>query len=189
MSESKLTIQKSSSDKKSKYNKERIQDTLLLRKRKDFKPWQPKSSYSRKRNIPLGTRLKGDIPRRLDRPYSQIDLSDNPYNHYDEFEQKLELQTNYVKDRVRSANIIWDTISKSSINNSVVTREIIPGNKPKARLKKEQTKVNKTPQKQNENKVTKKNKSVSKKSTKPKLLWSQSYEQAKRMKLATQKSS
>ena len=187
MSESKQKKHKSSKDGNSKLDEERIKETLLLRKRKDFKPWQPKSTYYRKRDVPLGTRLKGEIHRRLDRPYSEIDLSDNSgYNHFDEFEKRFEFKKNHVKDHVKSADFILDTVSKvSSKSTSFVTREIIPGNKPRNLHMKEQIKNN---QQKHDAKVVSKVKMGRKKTcVKPKLLWSQSYEQAKRMKSATQK--
>ena len=110
-------------------------DTTLPRKRKVFKPWQPKSSYYRKREVPLGIRLKGDIPRRLDRPYSEVDLADyNKYSHFDEFEERFDSQRNFVKDRGRISNFTLNTDKNyTSKTTSVETFENISANNPKRR--------------------------------------------------------
>ena len=189
MSDSRFTTRKLPSGKNSKEDEKRIQEILLSRKRKDFKPWRPKSGYSRKLEVPLGTRLKGEIPRRLDRPYSEIDLSDNStYNHFDEFEDKFDCQRKYVKDRVKTANWQWNTFTSGlSKSTSIVTREIIPGNKSKRSKEREEIKAKKIAQKRDTKKPSKKTTSKNKKRSKPKLLWSQSYEQAKRLILATRK--
>ena len=112
---------------------ENSKDTTLPRKCKVFKPWQPKSSYYRKREAPLGIRLKGDIQRRLDRPYSEVDLEDyNKYSHFDEFEERLHSQRNFVKDRGRISNFTLSTVTRdSSKTTSVETVHNMSANNPK----------------------------------------------------------
>ena len=189
MSGSKGTTTKPLSGKNSREVEERLktQEVLLRRKIKDFKPWLPKSSFLRKKDVALGTRLKGEIPRRLDRPYSEIDLSDNTsFSHFDKFDHKFDAKRNYFKDRVRSANYKWKTSVTYSSSTSFVTREIIPSCKSKHLTKKETIKKRKMSQKRETN-MKSNQKTTKNPLTKPKLLWSRSYEQAKRLKLATQK--
>lgn len=130
---------------------ENSKDTTLLRKRKVFKPWQPKSSYYRKREVPLGIRLKGDIPRRLDRPYSEVDLADyNKYSHYDEFEERFDSQRNFVKDRGRMSNFTLNTVKNdTSKTTSVETFENISTNNPKRRSKNDEIRMNRVSEKCN----------------------------------------
>ena len=110
-------------------------DTTIPRTRKVFKPWQPKSSYYRKREVSLGIRLKGDIQRRLDRPYSEVDLADyNKYSHFDEFEKKFDSQRNFVKDRGRMSKVSLNAVKNdTSKTTSVETFQNMSANNPKRR--------------------------------------------------------
>ena len=109
---------------------EHDQKVLLNRKIKDMKPWQsPKGTFRLDREIKLGTRLKGEIKRRPDRPFSEISLADDTkYDRFDEFERNLDRQNNYVKNRLNSINERWH-ISNSVPSHSFVSRDIIPKRK------------------------------------------------------------
>ena len=48
--------------------------------------------FNRRDERELGTRLKGAIKRRADRPYYELDLSDDGYQHFEEFDAKYEQQ-------------------------------------------------------------------------------------------------
>merc|ERR1719430_1114602 len=48
------------------------------------------SSFNRREERELGTRMKGDIKRRADRPYYDIDLLDGGNQHFEEFYTKYE---------------------------------------------------------------------------------------------------
>ena len=63
------------------------EEIFLSRKIKAHKPWQPRRTFRLDRQEVLGTRLKGEIYRRPDRPYSEISLlDDTTYEHFDHFE-------------------------------------------------------------------------------------------------------
>ena len=163
----------------------KLSKDILKRKVSDMKPWKPKDAWKNKNasERKLGTRLRGEIYRRPDRPYSQIDLSEDTFDHYDKFEINLDNQTNYVTNRLKSANYTWNITSTN--NSSLVTPSIIPGNKPLHRPSTQRIKPSNkswsTDKKGQEN--HKKNK-VTKRKVKPKKMFMQSYIQAQRMCLA-----
>ena len=57
--------------KKENDQKEKVEKALLRRKIRDIKAWQP-GTFRLDKEIKLGTRMKGEIERRPDRPYSEI---------------------------------------------------------------------------------------------------------------------
>ena len=139
-------------------------DTTLPSKRKVFKPWQPKSSYYRKREVPLGIRLKGDIPRRLDRPYSEVDLADyNKYSHFDEFEERFDSQRNFVKDRGKMSNFTLNAVKNdTSKTTSVETFENISANNLKRRGEKDKIRMKRVSEKRNTTRLPKTNSNLDK---------------------------
>ena len=161
-----------SSKKISKEEKSRevLAEALLKRKRKDTKPWQPKGTFRLDRELQLGTRLKGEIHRRPDRPFAEINLSDDTrFDHFDEFERKYDFQKNYVKNRLKRLKLSNTTSSYCEVN-----KDRIPGNKREKRGKIHRSKTSRAPQKRI-------------KKTKKTNMFTQSYQQAQNILLATRK--
>ena len=104
--------------------KEKDEEVLLRRKIRDIKPWQP-GTFRLDKEIKLGTRMKGEIERRPDRPYSEISLSNNSkWDRFDEFDMKYEKDKHYVKNRLKYVNSQWKISSLK--NDSIVSRSILP---------------------------------------------------------------
>ena len=107
--------------------KEKDEKTLLRRKIRDIKAWQP-GTFRLDKEIKLGTRMKGEIERRPDRPYSEISLSNNSkWDRFDEFDTKYERNKNYVKNRLKYVNSQWKIASLK--NDSIVSRNILPSHR------------------------------------------------------------
>ena len=107
--------------------KEKDEQVLLRRKIRDIKPWQP-GTFRLDKEIKLGTRMKGEIERRPDRPYSEISLSNNSkWDRFDEFDSKYERDKNYVKNRLKYVNNQWKVASMK--NDSIVSRSILPSHR------------------------------------------------------------
>ena len=107
--------------------KEKDENVLLRRKIRDIKPWQP-GTFRLDKEIKLGTRMKGEIERRPDRPYSEISLSNNSkWDRFDEFDTKYERDKDYVKNRLKYVNSQWKIASLK--NDSIVSRNILPSHR------------------------------------------------------------
>ena len=107
--------------------KEKDEKALLRRKIRDIKPWQP-GTFRLDKEIKLGTRMKGEIERRPDRPYSEISLSNNSkWDRFDEFDMKYEKDKHYVKNRLKYVNSQWKISSLK--NESIVSRSILPSHR------------------------------------------------------------
>ena len=121
----KFTMSSQRSRKKTEDDKkEKDEQVLLRRKIRDLKPWQP-GTFRLDKEVKLGTRMKGEIERRPDRPYSEISLSNNSkWDRFDEFDMKYEKDKHYVKNRLKYVNSQWKISSLK--NDSIVSRSILP---------------------------------------------------------------
>ena len=124
----KFTMSSQRSRKKTEDDKkEKDEQVLLRRKIRDIKPWQP-GTFRLDKEVKLGTRMKGEIERRPDRPYSEISLSNNSkWDRFDEFDSKYERDKNYVKNRLKYVNNQWKVASMK--NDSIVSRSILPSHR------------------------------------------------------------
>ena len=101
-------------EKHGRTSKQQDQKVLMNRKIKDQKPCQHKGSFRFDRQRDLGTRLRGAIKRRPDRPYSEVCLSDDTtYDHFDKFEAKFDSKKQYYKNRLKAIN------NRDKISNKV----------------------------------------------------------------------
>ena len=124
----KFTMSSQRSRKKTEEDKkEKDEQVLLRRKIRAIKPWQP-GTFRLDKEVKLGTRMKGEIERRPDRPYSEISLSNNSkWDRFDEFDTKYERDKNYVKNRLKYVNSQWNVASMK--NDSIVSRSILPSHR------------------------------------------------------------